>query len=89
MCRVVPVLRRRAPASGAPTAVLRLPMFADAAPARVERVGMQMELTPDGLGGYDGFVQGAVRQPFAVKAAFDARNGREPGPPGLPSPFKT
>lgn len=53
------------------TAMLRLPVFADADPARVELVAMQIELTPDGIGGYDGFVQGGVRHEDAMKAAFD------------------
>lgn len=52
-------------------AVLRLPVFANADPSAVELIGMQMELTPDGIGGYDGFVQGAVRQPVAMKASYD------------------
>lgn len=52
-------------------ALLRLPVFADADPAKVELVAMQLELTPDGLGGYDGVVHGAIRQPAAMQAAFD------------------
>ncbi len=53
------------------TATLRLPVFADADPATIELIAMQLALTPDGIGGYDGVVQGAVRRPDAMTAAFD------------------
>ena len=61
-------------------ALLRLPVFADADPATIELVAMQLALTPDGRGGYDGVVHGGFRGPDAMTAAhegivqmFDAR----------------
>jgi hypothetical protein len=52
-------------------AVLRLPVFADADPATIELVAMQLDLTPDGLGGFDGVVRGGVRRPPALSAALE------------------
>ncbi|TMQ23474.1 MAG: hypothetical protein E6J90_10500 [Deltaproteobacteria bacterium] len=42
-------------------ATLRLPIFADADPIVVRAVGLEIELTPDGTGGFDGLVCGGMR----------------------------
>jgi hypothetical protein len=52
-------------------AVLRLPVFVDADPAEIELIGMEIDLTPDGRGGFDGLVRGAFRSPDALAAARD------------------
>lgn len=52
-------------------AVLRLPVFVDADPATIELVGMQLDLTPDGRGGFDALVRGGFRNDD-VQAALHA-----------------
>jgi hypothetical protein len=42
------------------SALLHLPVFADADPSVVPVFGMQLELAPDGAGGYDGLLQGMM-----------------------------
>lgn len=49
-------------------ATVSLPIFADADPSRVEIVGLQIDLQPDGRGGYDALVRGGVRTADARQA---------------------
>jgi hypothetical protein len=51
-------------------AVLRLPIFADADPVSVHVVGLEIELTRDGRGGFDGLVAGGIRNDDALDAVF-------------------
>jgi hypothetical protein len=51
-------------------AMLRLPIFADADPVSVHVVGLEIELTRDGHGGFDGLVAGGVLPDDAVDAVF-------------------
>ncbi|MGE5186862.1 MAG: hypothetical protein ACM31C_32650, partial [Acidobacteriota bacterium] len=48
-------------------AMLHLPVFADADPSVIELDAMELELAPDGQGGYDGLMRGGV-----PKASVDA-----------------
>ncbi len=50
-------------------AVLRLPVFADADPSPIELIGMQLDLTPDGRGGFDALVRGGFRVDNVMDAA--------------------
>lgn len=51
-------------------AVLRLPLFTNADPLVVELDGMELELTPDGAGGFDAIVRGGIRETAAREAAY-------------------
>jgi len=50
-------------------AVVRLPVFVDADPTEIEIVGLELDLTPDGRGGYDALVRGGVRHQDVITAA--------------------
>lgn len=52
------------------TAVLHLPVFVDADPTVVELVGVELDLEPDGRGGYDGIVRGGIRAADAAAATL-------------------
>jgi len=52
-------------------AIVHLPVFADADPSIVELDAMEIELTPDGSGGYDALVHGGVREDDAFAAVCD------------------
>ncbi len=54
------------------SATLHLPVFVHADPSVVPVIGMQIELVPDGLGGYDAAVHGAVPHPLAIEMAYRA-----------------
>lgn len=51
-------------------AVVRLPIFVDTDPTAMELVGMELDLTPDGRGGFDGLVRGSVRADEVKNTAF-------------------
>jgi len=51
-------------------AVVRLPVFEGADPAVLPLVGVEIDLSPDGAGGYDAIVRGGVRPDDARAAAF-------------------
>ena len=51
-------------------AVLRLPVFTNADPVALPTVGLEVDLVPDGRGGFDGLVRGGVRQADARAAAY-------------------
>lgn len=51
------------------TALIRIPMFTNADPIEVELEGMEIDLDPDGLGGFDGIIRGGVRAEMAKAAA--------------------
>ena len=53
------------------TARLRLPVFVDADPVEIELSGVQIDLRPDGKGGYDGRINGGVREDDALRLAYD------------------
>ncbi|MBA3460492.1 MAG: hypothetical protein H0T46_11055 [Deltaproteobacteria bacterium] len=53
------------------TARLRLPVFVDSDPVEIELHGVQIDLTPDGKGGYDGVINGGVREADALRIAYD------------------
>ncbi len=57
---------RTSQALGSATAVL--PVFADADPSRLDLTDMEIDLTPDGQGGYDAIVRGGI-PPASAKAA--------------------
>jgi hypothetical protein len=50
------------------SALLHLPVFVDADPSVVPVFGMQLELAPDGAGGYDGLLQGVMRGDDVLRA---------------------
>jgi hypothetical protein len=50
-------------------ATLVLPVFADAAPITVELHGMEIDLTPDGSGGYDAAIRGGIPEADAMMSA--------------------
>jgi hypothetical protein len=52
------------------TARLRLPVFVDADPIDIELQGVEMDLTPDGKGGYNGVINGGVREEDALQHAY-------------------
>ena len=52
-------------------AVMYLPVFVDADPVVIELVGMQLDLAPDGAGGYDAVIHGAFPEDEAKAAAFE------------------
>lgn len=52
------------------TAMVHLPVFADAAPIVVPLVALDVALTPDGAGGFDGTVRGAIPLAAARTAAY-------------------
>ena len=49
---------------------LRLPVFTNSDPLLLPLDGMELELTPDGRGGYDGVVRGGIAQAAARAAAY-------------------
>ncbi len=51
-------------------AMVRLPIFVDIDPTAIEMVGMELDLTPDGHGGFDGLVRGSVRAGEVKSTAF-------------------
>ncbi len=51
-------------------AVLRLPVFTNASPLALELDGMELDLEPDGRGGYDAVVRGGLRQQHAREVAY-------------------
>jgi hypothetical protein len=52
------------------SALIRLPMFTNADSLAVELEGLEIDLDPDGQGGFDGIIRGAVRAETAKAAAF-------------------
>lgn len=65
------VSNRTATTSHPGRAVVRLPIYANADPLAIELDGVELELAPDGAGGYDASVRGAVRHARA-RAVADA-----------------
>jgi len=61
---------KEAKVSGRTTA--HLPVFVDADPSIVPLIGLELDLVPDGAGGYDVTVHGAVPHPIAVEMAYEA-----------------
>jgi hypothetical protein len=61
------------------TAVVRLPVFVNADPVTLRLERVELELVPDGAGGYDGIVRGGIRE----------RNAREAAHAGLVEMFET
>ncbi len=51
-------------------ALVRLPIYTNADPIAIDLEGMELDLVPDGTGGYDGTVRGGVRQEAARDAAY-------------------
>lgn len=51
-------------------ASIRLPVFTNADPLVVELDGMEVDLEPDGIGGYRGIVRGGVRESHARDVAY-------------------
>jgi hypothetical protein len=51
-------------------AQLRLPVFTNADPLVLDLVGMEIDLVPDGLGGYDAVIRGGIREAHARDVAF-------------------
>jgi len=51
-------------------AELRLPIYTNADPLVLPLEGMELDLVPDGRGGYDGVVRGGIRQDAARAAAY-------------------
>ena len=51
--------------------ILHMPAFIDAAPAELPLENVEIDLTPDGAGGYDGFVRGTMTYDDALTATFD------------------
>lgn len=49
---------------------VHLPVFVNADPLVLALEGMEIELTPDGAGGYDGIVRGGIREAVAREAAY-------------------
>ncbi len=49
---------------------VHLPVYVNADPIVLELEGMELELAPDGNGGYDGIVRGGVREESAREAAY-------------------
>lgn len=49
---------------------VHVPVFVNADPLVLELEGMELELTPDGAGGYDGIVRGGIREELAREAAY-------------------
>jgi hypothetical protein len=47
---------------------LHLPIFLDADPLEIELHGLELELAPDGRGGFDGIVRGGIPQPALLDA---------------------
>jgi len=57
--------------TGAPgRALVRLPIYTNADPLVIDLEGLELDLTPDGAGGYDGLVRGGVREAAARDAAY-------------------
>ena len=51
-------------------ALARLPIYVNADPLIIQIEGMELELSPDGSGGYDGIVRGGIRAEVAREAAY-------------------
>ena len=51
-------------------AIVRLPMFTNADPLVLPVDGLELDLTPDGRGGFDGLVRGGIRLEAARAAAY-------------------
>jgi len=51
-------------------ASLRLPIFRDADPTEIDLLGMELDLVPDGQGGYDGLVRGGLPASQVFVRAF-------------------
>jgi hypothetical protein len=51
-------------------AVVRLPIYTNADPLVLELEGMELELEPDGAGGYDAIVRGGIPHASAIEAAY-------------------
>lgn len=51
-------------------AVLRLPVFTNADPLIIELEGLEVDLEPDGRGGFDGIVRGGIREDHAREVAY-------------------
>lgn len=51
-------------------ATVHLPIYTNADPLVLPLEGMELELTPDGAGGYDGIVRGGLREETARAAAY-------------------
>jgi hypothetical protein len=49
---------------------LRLPVFVDADPIAVDLIGLEIDMTPDGKGGYDAIIRGGVPEQQAREAAY-------------------
>ena len=56
----------RHPGSG----IVRLPVFTNADPVSIPIVGLEIDLVPDGAGGYDATIRGAIRERVAREAAL-------------------
>lgn len=52
-------------------AVVRLPVFVDTDPITLELDAMEIDLAPDGHGGYDGLIRGGFQPTAASDAAYD------------------
>jgi len=52
------------------TARVRLPVFVDADPIAVDLIGMEIDMSPDGKGGYDATIRGGVGEAEAQTAAY-------------------
>jgi hypothetical protein len=50
---------------------VHLPVFVDIDPVAFDLHGMEIDLTPDGKGGFDGIIRGAVREEEAKQVAYD------------------
>src|SRR5204862_6104151 len=51
-------------------AELRVPAFTNADPLALTLEGMELDLVPDGAGGYDGIIRGGLPQQSAREAAY-------------------
>ncbi|HEX5063123.1 MAG TPA: hypothetical protein VFV99_27295 [Kofleriaceae bacterium] len=50
---------------------VHLPIYVNADPLALQLEGMEVDLTPDGGDGYDGFVRGGIAEDLARQAAFE------------------
>ena len=50
---------------------IHLPVFVDTDPSELDLYGMELDLRPDGRGGYDAIVRGAVKDAEAKQVAYD------------------
>ncbi len=51
-------------------AVVRLPIFTNADPLALEIEGLEIELAPDGSGGYTGVIRGGIREDHAREVSY-------------------